>query len=150
MTTAVFSHEARIAAQHARGHPEQVARMAAVARGLAGLGVDRREAPLGVDEDILRCHPAGFIERITRRAPQDGIVQLDPDTWMSPGTLEAALRAVGGVCAAVDLVVGGGATNAFVAHAPAGPPCRARNDDGVLPVRERWRSGRSGRWTCMG
>ena len=118
--TAVFLHEAGAGHRTPEGHPEQVARMAAVARGLAGLEVDRREAPLGMDEDILRCHPAGFIERIRSAAPQEGIVQLDPDTWMSPGTLEAALRAVGGACAAVDLVVGGGARNAFVGMRPPG------------------------------
>ena len=120
MTTAVFSHEAAARHRTPEGHPEQVARMAAVARGLARLDVDRRGAPLGADEDILRCHPAGYIHRIRTCAPQDGIVQLDPDTWMSPGTLEAALRAVGGVCAAVDLVVGGGAAHAFVAMRPPG------------------------------
>jgi acetoin utilization deacetylase AcuC-like enzyme len=120
MTTAVFLHEAGARHRTPEGHPEQVARMEAVARGLAGLDLDRREAPLGVDEDILRCHPARFIDRIRSAAPQDGIVQLDPDTWMSPGTLEAALRAVGGACAAVDLVVGGGARNAFVGMRPPG------------------------------
>ncbi len=120
MTTAVYLHEA--AARHVTpaGHPEQVARMAAVERGLSGLAVTRHEPPLGSDDDILRCHPASFLKRITSASPAEGIVQLDPDTWMSPGTLEAALRAVGGACAAVDLVVGGGATNAFVGLRPPG------------------------------
>lgn len=120
MTTAVFLHDA--AARHVTpdGHPEQVARLAAVIRGLAGLEVERQDAPVGADEDILRCHPARFLARIRASAPTDGIVPLDADTWMSPGTLEAALRAVGGACAAVDLVVGGGARNAFVAMRPPG------------------------------
>jgi acetoin utilization deacetylase AcuC-like enzyme len=120
MTTAVYLHEA--AARHVTpaGHPEQVARMAAVGRGLAGLAVIRHEPPIGSDDDILRCHPASFLERIQAASPAEGIVQLDPDTWMSPGTLEAALRAVGGACAAVDLVVGGGAANAFVGLRPPG------------------------------
>jgi acetoin utilization deacetylase AcuC-like enzyme len=120
MTTAVYLHEA--AARHVTpaGHPEQVARMAAVARGLSGLAVQKHEPPIGSDDDILRCHPASFLERIKSASPAEGIVQLDPDTWMSPGTLEAALRAVGGACAAVDLVVGGGARNAFVGLRPPG------------------------------
>jgi acetoin utilization deacetylase AcuC-like enzyme len=82
--------------------------------------VIRHEPPIGSDDDILRCHPASFLERIQAASPAEGIVQLDPDTWMSPGTLEAALRAVGGACAAVDLVVGGGAANAFVGLRPPG------------------------------
>jgi acetoin utilization deacetylase AcuC-like enzyme len=39
---------------------------------------------------------------------------------MSPGTIEAALRAVGGVTAAVDAVLAGEAANAFVAQRPPG------------------------------
>ena len=47
-------------------------------------------------------------------------MQLDPDTWMSPGTLEAALRAVGGVCAAVD--AGGGRRCAGTPLSACRPP----------------------------
>ncbi len=39
---------------------------------------------------------------------------------MSPGTLPAVLRAVGGSCAAVDAVIAGEAQNAFIAMRPPG------------------------------
>jgi acetoin utilization deacetylase AcuC-like enzyme len=120
MTTVLFEHPAFAAHVTPEGHPEQVARMAAVARGLAGLDLDRREAPVAAEADVLRCHPAAYLARLRAVAPQDGVVQLDADTWMSAGTLEAALRAVGGVCAAVDLVLEGRAANAFVACRPPG------------------------------
>jgi acetoin utilization deacetylase AcuC-like enzyme len=48
------------------------------------------------------------------------MVRLDADTSMSPGSLEAALRAVGGGVLAVDEVMTGKASNAFVAVRPPG------------------------------
>lgn len=120
MATALFEHPVFAGHVTPEGHPEQVARMAAVARGLAGLDLDRHAAPVAGDADVLRCHPAAYLARLRAVVPQAGVVQLDADTWMSAGTLEAALRAVGGVCAAVDLVLTGGAANAFVACRPPG------------------------------
>lgn len=120
MATALFEHPAFRGHVTPDGHPEQVARMGAVARGLSGLDLDRRAAPLARDADVLRCHPPEHLARVRAVVPKAGVVQLDADTWMSEGTLEAALRAVGGVCAAVDLVMAGGAANAFVACRPPG------------------------------
>jgi acetoin utilization deacetylase AcuC-like enzyme len=102
------------------GHPERVDRVAAVERGLAGIAATRRESPLAEEADILRCHPARYLARIKAAAPASGTAQLDPDTWMSPGSFEAASRAVGGACAAVDAVLDGDATTAFVLARPPG------------------------------
>jgi acetoin utilization deacetylase AcuC-like enzyme len=48
------------------------------------------------------------------------MVRLDPDTSMSPGSFEAALRAAGGAVQAVDEVMEKRAANAFVAIRPPG------------------------------
>jgi len=102
------------------GHPERVERLAAVERGLAGLSAERRACPVAAEADLLRCHPAEYLARVKRAVPQAGWAQLDPDTFLSPGSLEAAMRAVGGICAAVDAVVAGAARTAFVAGRPPG------------------------------
>lgn len=102
------------------GHPEQVARLAAVSAGLAGLVLRYQDAPLAGDAEILRCHPASYLAHLRAARSDTGLVQLDADTYMSPGTLEAALRAVGGSCAAVDAVIAGNASNAFLAARPPG------------------------------
>ena len=94
--------------------------MLAVDRGLAGLAVARREAPMGADADVLRCHPARYLARVRAAVPDTGFVQMDGDTYLSPGSLDAALRAVGGVCAGVDAVIAGEARNAFVGCRPPG------------------------------
>jgi acetoin utilization deacetylase AcuC-like enzyme len=102
------------------GHPERVDRIAAVERGLAGIPATRRESPLAEEADLLRCHPARYLARIRAAEPASGTAQLDPDTWMSPGSYEAASRAVGGACAAVDAVLDGDDTTAFVIARPPG------------------------------
>jgi acetoin utilization deacetylase AcuC-like enzyme len=97
-----------------------VDRIAAVERGLAGLAVKRRISPLAAQADILRCHPQAYIDRIRLAEPASGTVQLDADTWMSPGSYQAALRAMGGACAAVDAVLAGQDKTAFVVARPPG------------------------------
>ena len=118
--TLIFAHAT--SAQHIppAGHPERVDRIAAVERGLAGLAVKRRISPLAAQADILRCHPQAYIDRIRLAEPASGTVQLDADTWMSPGSYQAALRAVGGACAAVDAVLAGQDKTAFVLARPPG------------------------------
>ena len=120
MTTALYHHGAFRGHVTPPGHPEQVARLAAVEAGLTGLDLLRTEAPLANDADILRCHPARYLARVRAAEPAQGWAQLDGDTYLSPGSVEAALRAVGGACAAVDAVLAGQAANAFLAARPPG------------------------------
>ena len=116
----VFTHDAFGGHVTPPGHPERVERLSAVERGLAGLAVERRICPMGEEADVLRCHPAAFLARVKAAVPAEGWAQLDPDTFMSPGTYQAAMHAVGGICAAVDAVVTGEAKTAFVAGRPPG------------------------------
>ena len=123
MTTALFTHPACLNHTTPDGHPERVARMQAIAEALDTPEFDallRLEAPLCRDEDILLAHPASHLAAIRAAAPKTGFRALDPDTHMSPGTLEAAFRGVGGAVGAVDAVMSGQARNAFVAMRPPG------------------------------
>jgi acetoin utilization deacetylase AcuC-like enzyme len=120
MATALFTHPDCDTHVEPPGHPEQAARLAAVARGLAGLTLDRRAAPLADATDILRAHPAAHVDRIRAAVPASGWAMADGDTYLSPGSYQAALRGAGGVCAAVDAVLAGEVANAFVAARPPG------------------------------
>lgn len=105
------------------GHPEQVARLHAVREALAGLPLDRRDAPQATDAKILRCHPQSHLDALAAAEPETGWAQLDPDTYMAPGSLRAARLAAGAACAAVDAVMLGGDAvggRAFVALRPPG------------------------------
>jgi acetoin utilization deacetylase AcuC-like enzyme len=116
----IFTHPDCLAHVTPPGHPERVERLAAVERGLAGLSVARRECPLGDEAEVLRCHPARYLDRVKSAVPREGWAQLDGDTFLSPGSYQAAMRAVGGICAAVDAVIAGAAKTAFVAGRPPG------------------------------
>ncbi|MBT8409868.1 MAG: histone deacetylase family protein [Alphaproteobacteria bacterium] len=123
MTTGLYTHQDCLAHVTPPGHPEQVARLEAIAAALSGAAfgaLDRRAAPLGDLAEVLALHDADYVKMVQELAPADGIVSLDADTYMSPGSVTAALRAAGGCCAAVDAVMAGEIANAFVACRPPG------------------------------
>ena len=125
MTTLLLTHDCVLDHATPSGHPERADRIRAVRKVLDQdmfSGLVREEAPRGDMADVARVHPQSYIDRILAAAPHDGdrAVPLDPDTWMSPGSLEAALRCVGAGTRAVDAVMAGEAGNAFCAMRPPG------------------------------
>ncbi len=54
------------------------------------------------------------------QAAAEDIAVVDPDTLMSAGSAEAALRAAGAICQAVNEVIAGNVSNAFCAVRPPG------------------------------
>jgi acetoin utilization deacetylase AcuC-like enzyme len=124
MTTALVHHP--VFKEHDTGpaHPESPSRYSVVMNALRSddklwselLEVQAREAPRG---DIQACHsPQQF--KMIERVVQKGTGYLDADTVVSMRSLDAALRAAGGACEAIDLVMRGEATNAFVPVRPPG------------------------------
>lgn len=123
MVTGLFSHSACFAHDTGEGHPECPERLRAVLARLEAeefLYLDRREAPRATAEQIARVHPGDFVDRVLRSIPTNGLRYVDGDTVVSPGSGEAALRAAGAVCAAVDAVMQGDLRNAFCAVRPPG------------------------------
>jgi acetoin utilization deacetylase AcuC-like enzyme len=93
------------------GHPERPDRLRAVERALEDEKFHlllREKAPLAPLDVVALAHPMEYVEAIRGAAPEEGMVRLDADTSMSPGSVEAALHAVGG------------GTKAFVAIRPPG------------------------------
>ncbi|WP_299848209.1 histone deacetylase family protein [uncultured Roseovarius sp.] len=120
MSTALVTHPDCLEHVNPPGHPEQVARLEHILAALEGKALARIKAPLVAEDDLALAHPAEYIEMIRNAAPAQGWAQLDGDTFMSPGSLEAAHRAAGGAVRAVDMVLTGEAGNAFVACRPPG------------------------------
>jgi len=128
MTTALFDHAACLAHDPGPGHPESPARLKAVLAALDApefASLARHDAPLATEEQIARVHPVELIHAVLSALPQQGYARLDADTILSSGSGEAALRAAGALCAAVDAVMAGpdragGARNAFCAVRPPG------------------------------
>lgn len=123
MTTALYSHPICIDHNPGTHHPECPDRLRSVMASLEADefdGLDRREAPISGVEPILLVHGEDYIRYIFDSAPQGGRIHLDADTVMSSASKEAALRAAGGICAAVDAVLGGEIHNGFCAVRPPG------------------------------
>jgi acetoin utilization deacetylase AcuC-like enzyme len=123
MSTLYLSHPASLNHQTPPGHPERPDRIRAVERALENerfAGLIRGEAPLGTPEMAALAHPQAYVEAIAEAAPKSGLVAIDADTTMSPGTYEALLRGVGAAVEAVDEVMAGKVRNAFAGMRPPG------------------------------
>jgi acetoin utilization deacetylase AcuC-like enzyme len=123
MSTLLISHPACLEHLMPLGHPERPDRLRAIERALEAekfQTLARSQAPLASLETIALCHPMEYITEVREASPREGLIHLDADTAMSPGTFEAALRAAGGAIHAVDEVLTKKAANAFVAARPPG------------------------------
>jgi acetoin utilization deacetylase AcuC-like enzyme len=123
MTTLLLTHPDCLLHDTGYGHPENADRLRAINDALASPSFNelKREAPPLADlADIERVHPKAYIEMVRASIPKRDHKFLDADTIVSPGSWNAALRAVGAALHAVDQVVAGKADNAFCAVRPPG------------------------------
>ena len=107
MSTLLITHPACLEHLTPAGHPERPDRLRAIERAFEAekfQALARVAAPTAELDTIALCHPMDYIEEIRDATPREGMVRLDADTSMSPGSFEAALRAVGGAVHAVDEV----------------------------------------------
>jgi acetoin utilization deacetylase AcuC-like enzyme len=131
MPTLLLTHPDCLKHEMGAQHPERPDRLRAVADALSGdafAALRREEAPLADIAEIELLHPAAYVDAVRAAEPKKGHVWLDPDTAMSPGSWNAALRATGAAIYAVDQVMTGAAKNAFCATRPPGhhaEPARA-------------------------
>jgi len=123
MTTLLLAHSACLNHVTPPGHPERPDRLRAIENALEAekfAGLIREQAPMADIETVALAHPREYVEAIREASPREGMISLDGDTSMSPGSLEAALRAVGGAVTAVDEVMAKKVDNVFVATRPPG------------------------------
>ena len=123
MSTLLLTHPACLDHLNPPGHPERADRLRAIEQALEDERfhmLAREQAPRAPLEVVALAHPMDYIEAIRDASPADGLVHLDADTSMSPGSFEAALRGAGGAMRAVDEVMNQKAGNAFVAIRPPG------------------------------
>jgi acetoin utilization deacetylase AcuC-like enzyme len=105
------------------GHPERPARAEAVREALLGAGIAARgvrvPARAARDEELARIHTAGYLDDLARLVPgRSG--WLDPDTYYSPGTWDAARAAAGSACALAERVLHGELARGLAVVRPPG------------------------------
>jgi acetoin utilization deacetylase AcuC-like enzyme len=124
MNTLLISHPACLEHVTPAGHPERPDRLRAIEAALEHEKFSmlaREQAPLADLETVALAHLMDYVDAIRNATPEQGLIALDGgDTTMSSGSMEAALRAVGGSVMAVDEVIGKKAENVFVATRPPG------------------------------
>jgi len=106
------------------GHPERPDRVTAVEARLAADGLleslVRIEPRAATRADLLRCHEPEYLATVEADVAARADALSTGDTAISPGSLDTALLAAGGLLAAVDAVVAGRVTNAFAVVRPPG------------------------------
>jgi len=125
MKVAIFSHPDCLRHETGAMHPESPTRLVAIMEALRSCdfldNLDFIDAPLGTRGQILLVHTADHLELVERAIPEDeSLCYLDSDTVISKGSFQAALRAVGAGCQAVDDVMQGKYKSAFCAVRPPG------------------------------
>jgi acetoin utilization deacetylase AcuC-like enzyme len=118
-----LTHAASFGHETGPGHPERPERIRAIERALEQetfQALAREPAPRAARATVLRVHPETYVAAIEQASPREGFARIDADTLMSPGSLDAAMRAAGGAAFAVDGVMSGRFANAFVATRPPG------------------------------
>jgi acetoin utilization deacetylase AcuC-like enzyme len=106
------------------GHPESPDRLKAIRSHLQMTKtLDRLlllEPQMASKDWIAEVHTRSYIDSLEGLAPISGYASLDPDTTMSPGTLQAAYLAAGGAIKAVDAVMHQEVDQVFCAVRPPG------------------------------
>lgn len=121
-----FTHPACLSHDTGPAHVERPARLEVVTSALreAFPEVPWQDAPRATRGQLLRVHDEELLRLVLDTRVED-LLPLDPDTVLSPGSAEAALRGAGAGIAAVDAVMAAGsttstATRAFCAVRPPG------------------------------
>jgi len=148
MTTGLIAHRACFDHVVPPGHPECAARLNAVLTALDSeefAELNRIEAPRASRESLLAVHDSAVVDAVLSARIEPGrFARIDADTAMSPGSAEAALRAVGAVAAAVDGVMANRFGNGFCAVRPPGHHAERARSMGFLSVQQC----RPGRLAC--
>ena len=123
MTTILYENPIFLEHQVPEGHAERPDRLRALNLALEHerfQPLKREKAPQANEDFVLLAHPEEHLKAVMKEMPEEGIVQIEADTYASPASLQAALTGVGGAIAAVDAVFSGIADNVFVASRPPG------------------------------
>ena len=120
----IYSHLDCVNHETPEGHPERSDRLAFLLAHLEQTGFTQdhpvlEASPIG-EELVRQAHHPELLQRLRQSNPDEGLTALDPDTWMGPTSMAAALQAAGAVWQGVNDVVSGDEAQVFCAVRPPG------------------------------
>ena len=121
MTTLVYTDDRMQAHDPGSHHPESPSRLAAILRRLRErevTGLRLEVPPEATTAELSRVHSPGHVNTLLSLAGKRE--ELDPDTALSEGSVEAALLAAGAAAQGVREILNGTAKNAFALVRPPG------------------------------
>ncbi len=105
-------------------HPERPDRLRSVMQHLSVTGMlDDMQVTLAeeiTDDSLTMVHPDVYISTVNNSEPNEGIIKVDSDTYMSPGSKRAAKLAAGACLQATQDVLSGEVNRVFCAVRPPG------------------------------
>lgn len=106
------------------GHPERPDRLVSILQQLQKTGLLQEltqvEAGEAADDLLGLVHPTRYLKELAANEPRGRLFKIDPDTYMSEGSLRASKLAAGACIKATTLVLEGKVNNAFCAVRPPG------------------------------
>ena len=120
----IYTHPEYLNHQVMDGHPERPERLSHLMKHLSQIGLTQdfeiaQPQPVPTSR-ILAAHSQSHVDFLRESSPQEGVVPLDPDTWMSPASFSAAELAAGAVFSGMDTVLNGSQQRVFCAVRPPG------------------------------
>ena len=103
MKTAIVTSKSSLNHNTGSGHPESTSRVTSIIETLKKNKKLIWKNPASYNKDIIKnTHSSSYIDTIENAFPKNGLVFLDGDTVVSPGSKDATFDAVGSIISAID------------------------------------------------
>ena len=103
MKTAIVTSKSSLTHHTGTGHPESISRVTSIIKTLKKNKKLIWKEPAKFDKNIIRkAHSSNYVDNIENAFPEKGLVFLDGDTVVSPGSKNATFDAVGSIITAID------------------------------------------------
>ncbi len=103
MKTAIITSKSSLNHNTGSGHPESISRVTSILEKLKKNKKLIWKNPASFDKDIIKqTHSSSYVDTVEKAFPKQGLVFLDGDTVVSPGSKDATFDAVGSIIAAID------------------------------------------------
>ena len=104
MKTAIITSDSSLNHNTGIGHPEKPDRVSTVIENLKKNKKLIWKKPVKFNKKILNItHTSEYINNVEKSFPNEGLVFLDGDTIVSPGSKDATLDAVGSIISAIEM-----------------------------------------------